>query len=209
MAISLVAHVATAGAAVSAPINTAGASLIVIGISGVNPVLTPVDSLGNTYTSLTHWLGNSSSSMSLYYVLNPVTGAAHTFNGGANAAPCTCAAAFRGVRVFDQQSGAADPSTQPGALTPPGAGALFVAAAGGSGTTTTASIGSGFTLLDSIGTVGGTNYMQALAYLIQPLAAALNPAWTVNGTVATAMATFLPLTNAKPSSSVVVGGGVY
>ena len=213
MAIALVSHVGTTGGTPTAAINTLGAFLIVIGIGGAAPVTAPVDNLGNSYVRLTNWVGNNGGGMTLFYRLTPLTSATHTFTGSAANSPALCAAAFSGVGAFNQQSGANDPGSgtamQPGALTPPVNGALFVTGCGGSGVTGVATIAGGFTATDSFGTVAGTNYSMGLAYFVQPTAAALNPTWTVNASAASAVATFLAGVKLPPVAPVTIGGGIY
>lgn len=213
MTIGLVSHGLVVGAGPSSAISTLGANLIVLWNSGTTTFATPTDNQGNVYTGLPSQLGAFAGLLAIFYCLNPTVSGTHTFSNSGTT-PATAHAAFSLVASYDQQSGSdgATSGGQPGSLTPPANGALFVTATGGSVSTTFA-INAGFTILDTLAPVGGTNYSLASAYLVQGTAAALNPTWTTDTQGAVVMATFRAAAGGSvvklPPRGVVLGGGVY
>jgi len=184
----------------TAAINTVGADCIVVAVSdypGGAGTVTVSDSQGNTWTALTPYLPSGGQQICLYYKLLPSTNASHTFSMSCTAAdyPCMMVAAFSGVASYDQVAGAIGgqiQSQQPGSLTPPANGALFVTALS-LPDLSTPSVDSGFTITDYQPYTGGANMGGALAYLVQATAGAVNPNWTwvagINGSAT--QATFL------------------
>lgn len=180
----------------TAGVDTSGANLIVVYVAyaqGTTPAIS--DNQGNTlnYVALTERVAAASFNGRLYYVMNPTVGAGHTFTATASSSfPSIFALAFSGVTAFDQESGAGGSggSVQPGSLTPPSDGALFVCGLSDSdGDTDT--INSSFLKQDGFAIAGGAAFGGAMAYLIQGTAGAVNPTWaTGGGNWATAMATF-------------------
>jgi len=165
----------------TAPYNTVGASLIVI-VETANTAKAPTDSKGNTYTLRadgTQSFGNAHSY--IYACTSPITDAAQTFSvAGANS-PALCVMAFSGgIGTFDQANhGFNDLTTtvQPGSVTPTASGELIITGIG-YGAGTSASVDSGFnTPLNSA--PGSHSTGGAMAYLVQAVAAAINPTWTV------------------------------
>lgn len=183
-------------------LDTTGADLIVIAISGLNTSATPTDSETNTWQALTHQdnYGNQ-----LWYCLNPTTDAAHTFTFSETASyPVISVACYSGVDSYDQESGANTATTgttyQPGSITPSKNNALFVTSGCtyGGGT----DWDSNFSLRQAEYGKSGSNYSGGLADYIQDTAGALNPTWTSTGSYnrSATMATFLPALG---------GGAVY
>lgn len=164
----------------TSPYNTTGASLIVI-VETANTAKAPTDSKGNTYTLRadgTQSFGNAHSY--IYACESPITDVSQTFSvAGANA-PALCVMAFSGgIGTFDQSNhGFNDLTTtvQPGSVTPTTNGELIITGIG-YGVGTSASVDSGFTPLNSA--PGSHSTGGAMAYLVQAVAAAINPTWTV------------------------------
>jgi hypothetical protein len=192
MVYSLIGH--CTGANTTAPMNTTGANLIVMGLAAVGAP--PTDSKSNTWTGLTQFNAGGNI-LQIWYCFNPTTDPAHTFSGGASYARPTVAA-FSGAAAapFDQQNGTtavASTSAAAGSVTPTTPNQLLVAAIDFNNVNAQppVTITGGFTITD-----GGPNtssvYGGGLAYLIQTTAAAANPAWgwTNTDTVCVAIATF-------------------
>jgi hypothetical protein len=200
MAILEVAHVAASSTdgdtVTTGAIDTTGANLLVVYVAyaqGTSPAIS--DSKSNSpYTALTERNAAASFAGRLHYFLNPSgVGSGHTFTATASSSfPSIYAVAYSGVLAFDQESGAGGSggSVQPGSLTPPSDGALFVCGLSDSdGSTDTIDLS--FDKRDGLDLVGGQAFGGALAHLIQGSAAARNPTWsTGGGNWATAMATF-------------------
>lgn len=205
------------GAAVTAAMDTTGATLLIIsaseydsGISGSSVVS---DSKANTWTPLTLYVeGGVSSQTKFYYCVPPAgkTGSGHTFQssgGGATYYGVVCAAAFSGGHSspFDVENGseASGVSTkQPGSVTPSQNGELIVVGGCISTGASFTSIDSGMTILENVPNVGGQHIAGALAYKVQTTAAAINPQWTMSGSgsVSAAIATF-------KAGTIPAGGG--
>jgi hypothetical protein len=205
MSFALVAHTGSAalGGPTTGAINTTGADLIVIAVSfdgGTTEVVS--DSKSNTWTALTAKADAAANKTRFYYCVSPTVGSGHTFtvarSGGGNNAAAINVAAFSGVKLaspFDQQNGATEDSgaatLSTGSVTPSEANELVVASLGFDAARTIA-VNGGFTISDQQNFSGGSNYGNALAYLIQTSIAAANPAfsWTTNTTAAAVIATF-------------------
>lgn len=167
--------------------DTTGASLLVLAVSykeGVAPTIS--DSKSNTWTGLTaQENAGGASSVRLYYVANPTVGTGHTFTAaGAGTFPALSVASYRNVLQsvppFDQQSGAKSASASTlatGSVTPLFNNELLVAAVGANANPV--SIDSSFT---TRGLENGSvnNFGCGLADLVQTVAAAVNPTWTIN-----------------------------
>lgn len=204
---SLLAHTiigSTGGTAVTtAGINTAGANLIVTGISyyGGSPgTSTPSDSKGNTWTALTLY-GNTApnnDAIQLFYCSNPTVGTGHTFTASATTGltyPCIMVQAWSGAASssqLDQQNGGfsntAGATIQPGSITPTTNGQIIITALDASTSTNTYSIDSSFTISDSMAYNSTNSVAGAMAYFIQPTAGAINPTWTSDSVPARAAA---------------------
>lgn len=215
MAITLLSHAfvqSVLGTAVTSAIDTSGGTLLITGkawyAGDVDPTLS--DSKSNTWTPLTAYgtlAGTCRTKAKISHVLpTPIVGTGHTFSfGGAGTAMngSCLAAAFSGISAFDRENGFADTAVhstiQPGSITPSVNGCLILALLSwdDNNGSPTISIDSGFTIIDNApwsntGFQGGT-----LAYLVQSVAAPVNPTWTRTNTFSSfsdvaAIASFTP-----------------
>jgi hypothetical protein len=199
MSIALVSHVASqsdspGNTATTGAISTLGATLLIAGVSwyfaGTGAALS--DSSGNTWTPLTITAANGAGELTrLFYVSAPSVSASHTFMfTGSGIFPAICVAAFSGVPVSPFDAEAVNPSgsgttVQPTGITPSQNNELLVTALTFDATGFTLSIDQGFTILDAQDYRSGQNFGGALAYLIQSTATAVNPTWTISGSVTT------------------------
>lgn len=193
MAVALIANVQSAGSttgAVTAAINTMGASLLVMHVNcyatnGASVVVS--DSKGNSWTALTpqDGTGGDGNRSIIYYAANPIVGGSHTFTVGTSGAPIYAVMqvqAFSGIVTaspFDVQNGAAPAaatSMQPGSVTPATSGSLVVTGINNFDTAL-ATVNSGFAITDSALFASGMYYGGSMAYLVQGSAAAVNPIW--------------------------------
>jgi hypothetical protein len=160
------------------PINTTGASLIVIATTmGYLIPNNPTDSAGNTYTPIT--------GTNLYYCLNPITSANHTFSIVNNQWTAGYRSAI-GVEVFSGNITGLDKATnQSGwsaSLTPTQAGELFVTSLSGFALTWSsgAMTASGFTITD-MGPASGTNNNGGMAYYVSSGNSPVSTTWSATG----------------------------
>lgn len=129
--------------ATSSSINTTGASLLVMGLAGFQPVAayTITDSKGNTWTPLTSQATGAiqEARTQLFYAENPTVGSGHTFDwayaGYGNATAIVGAfSGYATASVFDLEDGFATNSNvssiQPTTLTPSEANTLIVSMTG-------------------------------------------------------------------------------
>jgi hypothetical protein len=185
-------HAAAAGnnsaAAVTAGINTTGATLLVVGCSNLDASGTPVitDSKSNTWTQRTAYSSGSTTRATIFYVANPPggkLGSAHTFTGtlaSGFVAIDAYAFSFCAAVPFDVENGRSAEDahvTQPGTVTPTNDNSLIVTCLSFTGATT-ATINQSFTNPDVILQVGGQNIGISVGYLIQTAKGAVNPTWT-------------------------------
>lgn len=186
MAISLVAHTVQSGNnPTTSAIDTTGASLLLVGLSCFTTSDTPTDSKGNTWHSLTVQGTGGNGLTQLWYAWNPSVGSGHTFSGNTNTYGMTVAA-FSGIQTssdpLDVQNGTtqttAVTSTNTGSITPSASGELVFSYIGGNQETGGFSIDSSLTITDQEAFISGTRYGQAMAYLVQAIAAAINPSWS-------------------------------
>ncbi len=209
MSFSLVASTSESGptnqAVTTAPVNTAGATLLVLSVgwySGSTPTVTPADSKGNTWVPLTKQIQLSTLvANQLFYCAAPTVGSGHTFTVEDlvnNIYPSVALLAYSGAHdvPFDQETGAVtvgNASTlATGSLTPSQDNCLVIAGAGheanGAGAV---SINAGFTALTAAYVSGGGEGC-GIASLVQTTAAAAAPTWdTTNNTgIAATLAVF-------------------
>ncbi len=183
MSISFVASTKIGGTngGTTPSIDTTGAKLIVItgayyGVSAGGPGITVSDSLGNTWTPLTERGPNGTSNSRHWYCINPTVGTGHTFtSAGTGAIPAIFVTAWSttgGTFAFDVENGgtvSGNGSFTVGAVTPSSAPAVVlhgwvqVAAP-------TVTSEAGWTVAESLPTVGGTNFGGGVAYQIQTTA---------------------------------------
>lgn len=179
---TLVANGVSSGAT-SSSYNTTGANLIVVSVSSQAGAQTLSDSKGNTWIPLTSQA--STSQLQLYYCISPTVGTGHTFTVAGNTLVSIAVQAWNTspVRVFDTSTGAANggaTSLHPGSITPPANYCLLVTGCVYYQVSGTVSIDSGFTISDQLNGASGLNYGNAMAYLFQASAAAVNPQWTTS-----------------------------
>lgn len=199
-AVTLLTHTGAGGLnndVTTSPIDTTGATLLVIVEGRAGAVVTPTDSKGNTWTKLNTVTGVAISA--IYYSANPTVGTGHTFTvTGSGNFPALTVAAFSGVVAvspFDQQS-VGDTGTvtsiQPHSVTPSENNELIVTGLEISGVVGSLAVDSSFTIIDNIPFVNSNSFGVALAYLVQGTAAAVNPtwSWTTSTNVACTIATF-------------------
>jgi hypothetical protein len=178
---------------VTRPLNTTGATLLVLSLS-VSTAAAPrnvSDSFGNTWVQIVQKTqGNVN--ITLYYVKNPTVGAGHTFTS--TGTPFNAASfvvhAFAGtdttanVDQFNSASAAALAGgvIQPGSVTPTANNELVLTAAacGASKAQNNDAITGGFIQTDALPFVSSHATDLSTAYLIQTTAAATNPTWTLS-----------------------------
>ncbi len=168
-------------------IDTTGADFLVGFISSASDV-TPVDSKSNTLNGLTVQTGAFSGKIRLWWSRPTSVGSGHNWSyngGGAAESPTICWAAFSGsvASPVDQQNGTstpANPTVQPGSITPSENDCLVISAAGVYNETVGGpTVNSPFTVTNGFAGVGNQAWGGSLAYSIQTTAAAANPTWTV------------------------------
>jgi hypothetical protein len=181
--------------------NTIGANLIEVSVkwyNGVTADVTVSDSEGNTWVPLTKYSNaTSSESVRKWYCLSPTTSATHTFTVTGTATYCVINVhSFSGVASFHSEAGSngTGSTAQAGSVTPSANGAVIIASINGDSTTSFA-IDSGFSEQGSV-YGGGNNIAGAAAYLIQATAGAVNPTWTLSGSMGWAAAISVYLADA-------------
>lgn len=196
-------------------VDTTGATWIVVGISKYQPNAgTLTDSKVNGWTPLTAKSLPSDNYSQLFVCFNPTVGAGHTFDfAGASTYPALIYIFGNGtLPEFDKEaagntnSGGA--SIQPGSVTPDNANSLLIALCSAN-SVITQTIDSGFTKAQEIAFGSGNNYGEALFYLIQGAAAAVNP--TIGGGAtnrAAVMAVFAEGSLPPPDDMVLTGASV-
>jgi hypothetical protein len=202
--IALVANATVNAPAIATtpPIDTTGASLLVMSVACYDPTatLTIDDSMGNVWVPIN--IEGTIGVTELFYVANPTVGASHTFTASNAQFITVCVAAFSGVALvspLDQQSGAQTDATSgisPGPIVATTVNELFVTSyeTDRSGTI---GVSSAFTITDSQEFVSATSFGAALAFKLS--SGTENPLWNadpVTGRESTIMATFLPETGA-------------
>lgn len=182
-------------------IDTTAATLLILQLSwyyGVTANATFTDSEGNTWTALTKF-STDAFSVRMYYCLNPITSASHTWTGGGESTTLATIQilGFSGCdgSSYDQESGASSGaafvfSIQPGSITPAQANQVFITAETNAAGATTLPSGWGGASFDFN---PGVDVGCGIAYTIQSGgASAENPTWTfaTDGAAAAVMATF-------------------
>jgi len=206
MAWNLVSHTVAVGSGATytttSAINTlsGGADLIIVSAPCTQAGLAALslgDSAGNTWTVIDTIAPASGCQTRWWYCHNPTTATSHTFTVSNSASTVIYASVAvqawsgsvaAGTSPLDQHTASAaitSGTTLPCvSLTPLQDGSLIVAgytlnmSASQSGSMT---IGSGLTISDSQGFVGGASYGTGLAYYVQPSAQAIAPIWTIPG----------------------------
>jgi hypothetical protein len=186
----------------SSPINTTGATLLVLVDSEFshNPASSTVsDSMGNTWHHLTVVNDSSGSAveMVIWYAYDHsgsalAVGSGQTFNVSGAAYPAVAISAYSGTQTgsnpFDQQNGnklaTASTTIQSASITPSVNGELIVAAEGANNPgENTQSINSGFTIINALNAVSSQNVNNWAAYYVQSSAASVGPTWTGLSTI--------------------------
>jgi len=184
-------------------IDTTGATLLIAAAAGLyDTPSTIIDPDGNTWTALSQTVEGTNAER-LYWCVPTVVGPGRIFGVDlAGTYPTLWVAAFSGTAAspYDQESGAAatGESVQPGSLTPPGDGCLFVVGLNYNNKSGGAD-DAGFTGTD-IPNTGNNTHMYA-GYLIQATAAPVNPTLSCTGGaayMAARMATFKPAGGGPP-----------
>jgi hypothetical protein len=181
---------AAGGFAVTSPIDTTGADLLVVAISYLFAnAAAPTDTYNNTWHALTTYSLAGTGFTTIWYAYNPTVGTGHTFTAQSTGQyPCISVAGFAGANttsaVFEvgTDSGAASGSSAPihtGSVAAASIGDLYIATAGGyvDGSVT---VDSSFTVLAQDG-AGGQDIFGSIAYLIATSTSPVNPAFTYVG----------------------------
>lgn len=193
MAWTIVAHIGAMsadGASVTTPaIDTRNADLIILGCTtAAGTTASPTDSKSNVWTAIQQVNNGTGVRGTLLYKAVPTTDAAHTFtlSPGANNFPVIFVLAVSGSKTspLDQNNGTAATNSanqQPGSITPLAAGELIVTfnTNGSVSNNATYTIDSSFTISDQKTGEASHAFAGAMAYLIQAVAAAVNPTWTI------------------------------
>lgn len=166
----------------STPINTTGATFLIMTVAWYTPSGEPTiaDSYTNTWElGLTTYNVIGAINLKIYYCKNPIVGSGHTFSATKGAMfGSLVVAAFSGGDItspFDVENGTGN-SSSPGAITPNQDNELVITGLGYF-PNNNQSINGGFTVIDYVNS-GSGNYDAAMAYLIQTSAASANPSWT-------------------------------
>ncbi len=205
----LVAHLAHASSHTqgftTAPLNTTGATLLVAHVSDGDGSSQVSDSLGNAWKRAAGPFGLGPVS-TIWTVATPAVGVAQTFTvTSAGKAPSLEIAAFNVTTVaVDQTNGgrSLDGTTlQPGSVTPTVGNALILTGAAYGGMNALA-VDSGFAISDQLPNQPGATYGGGLAWLVQPVASAINPTWSDGGAGAflgASIVTLMPSTVSTPA----------
>lgn len=171
----------------SGSINSTGANFLIVAVAdfGSGATGTVTDSKSNLgWTPLTAYNTAGDARIHLYYCVPTSVGSGHTVSY-TGTLPAIAFAAFSNVNAipFDSEVGATGSTSNPvgGSITPSAAGALVISATANLGNNT-GSVDSGFAIVGSYLGVSGNNYSLGMAYLIQTIAATVNPTWTVSVT---------------------------
>jgi hypothetical protein len=204
-----------ANGGITSAINTTGANLLIISISSYDPggAVTVSDSNGNTYIPL-GLIRNGPTRSQILYSFGTIFGSGHTFTAtGIGVYPVIIAYAFSGVTNYHSEStniGTTVSNLASGNLTPSANGALIFTNVCGQNAVTD-SISGGYALTTRPFS-GGNNMQGSAAWLIQTIAATINPTWTFSpnqGSTCVGAAVFLPIavTTIKERTSLSVSLG--
>lgn len=168
------------GPITTAAIDTTGADLIVLGGQYYTAIGTPSDNKGNSWTlGIASGTGGGTGGAVLYYCRGGVAGAGHTFSWNGNYGPLQVLVFSGSAAVPQDQFNGSPSNAQPGSITPSVNNSLVISAAANASASIN-SIDSGFTLRSDLNLpfVSGPSIGGATAYLIQTVAAAINPTWS-------------------------------
>ena len=201
-------------------IDTSGASFVAFSLSYLTtnqPVIS--DNKGNAApTCLPAEAVSAGGSNRLCYLLSPAVGAGHTFTvtGTGDIYATIAVAAFSGMSSatytgLSNGTAVAGPTSsfQPGSVTPRSAGDLVIATVSAQfAGLTVLDIGSGFSITTQVSSHGAVNFGAALAWLVSPAGAAVNPTWTDTQSEGAGLtiASFSQPSQSSPSVSVTSGG---
>ena len=189
MAWSLVANPSKSSAGptfTTSGVNTTGADLLIVFITSGSTTPSLSDSFSNTWTLIASITGSHGLSY-LYYCSAPTVGAGHTFttdktNFGTITVQAWSGSAASPLDQFSSFGTSTTTTVQPGSITPLSNNELIICGSfSGLVAIAEPTVDSGFTIPAGSGFAGvpGTNYGgEALAYLEQTSAAAVNPTWT-------------------------------
>lgn len=188
---ALIAHTSAASldgnTVTTSGVNTTGATALAafVAYDGSSAPV-PTDSNGNTWTPLTAQSGTFGRGR-WFYAANPIVGSGHTASVNASFSyPGLIFLAFSGITItspFDQENGTGTSSgatsLATGSVTPSENGELILVGLSFESIISGLGIdGTGFTIIETVPSVGGQNYGAAVAYKIQSTAAAENRTWS-------------------------------
>ena len=163
----------------SAPVNTTGATLLVVATTSSVSATVMSDSAGNSWSYGTTY-GSGVPLTRIAYVLNPITSSTHTFTATATnttAIVYAFSGSFIGLSAQNGLAVSGSGTFQPGSVTPTEAGDLIITGVGSNGITSTSIIDSGFSA--PINQLADGGEVNSASYLISPAGAAVNPTWTM------------------------------
>lgn len=191
MTIALVtgAHASAGGlnGATTAAVDTTGANLIVIASCFEASLSPPVisDSKLNSWTPLTEDNGAGSNSIQLWYCAGATVGAGHTFTiTRSGAAPAIAVAAFSGTSAapFDVEVYGSDVNSSTtsifNTITPTEDNELVVFGLTLAAVNTPTCDNAGFTFIEHLPFLGGSNYGIDIGYLVQTTAGGVGGTWS-------------------------------
>jgi len=190
MAFSLIAN--NAGVDTTSGVDTTGANIIVGCISD-DGTPTFTDNKSNSWTELTQ---QGAPNISLWYAVNPIVGAGHTFSTlHAYGAVAMQAFSNTGTLSFDVENGASTggaTSLATGSVSPSVDDELLVTGIEWGATMSNSSINSSFVKTNAVNASTGVNFGIGMAYIVQSSKGAVNPtwSWTTSGAANTRIATF-------------------
>lgn len=185
--------------AVSSPINTTGATLLVVVVISFYGSASIGDSQGNSWIAGVYaGPGGNGANNYIFYCLNPITSTSHTFWGAAASYTTNSVMAFSGPAsvIVDQSSsvkGTSGTSITSAPLMPTAPSSLIIAGSCNNGIGNVASVDGGFTLISNV--TGGAFMSGGSAFLMQSVNTTVAPTWTftadVTGSSAAAMLNFI------------------
>ncbi len=210
MSFTLLSHLGFIGGpngGTSSGIDTTGASVLIWHVSGYNQLPSTLsDSYNNDWVQVETVLSTySGGGYRVTYIAFPAPsqiGTGHTFTAlGSSQFISFCVAAFGGTcgfAGFTHANSGFVTSMQAGSTTPPMNGCLLIAGLSmTNGISGAVGIDSSFSIIDQVAYSYGTYFGSALAYYVQPTAAAVNPTWSWTGSagVAADLLVIIPTTS--------------
>jgi hypothetical protein len=197
--------------AATSAIDTTGATLIVINLSGLANAATVSDSKTNTWTRLSFY-NQGGSGTNLYYALNPTVGSGHTFSVGSSAIfPALHVAAFSGVDSYSGENGEGGGFGTSLIVNLSNTGVndtLYLSGAWWTNTAGPISDNFGFTTIQYTDTVPAQSYGGYIAWKVANAGASVGFSWSPADNVAVSAAWFLPITGGAGQPIVRRFGGV-